>query len=75
MKKITELSLLMTDSPTKGAALALNRRSYGLTQAQAAALIHVSTATWQQYEQNRRRIHPAFMELWTIKVNILDKSG
>ena len=37
----------MTDSPTKGAILALNRRSHGLTQAQAAALIHVSTATWQ----------------------------
>ena len=65
----------MTDSPTKGATLALNRRSYGLTQAQAAALIHVSTKTWCQYEQNRRTMHPAFMELWTIKVAQLDKSG
>ena len=65
----------MTDSPITGPILALNRRSYGLTQAQAAALIHVSTATWQQYEQSRRHMHPAFMELWTIKVKQLDISG
>lgn len=64
----------MTDSPITGAILAANRRFYGLTQAQSAALIHVSTKTWCQYEQNRRTMHPAFYELWAIKAAQLDKS-
>ena len=65
----------MTDSPITGAILAQNRHFYGLTQAQCAALIHVSTKTWCQWEQSRRSMHPAFYELWRIKVAQLDISG
>ena len=44
-----------------------NRRSKGLTQAQAASIIHVALITWQNYEQGNRKIHPAFWELFTLK--------
>ena len=47
------------------------REAAGLTQAQAAALVHASPRNWQQWEQeegaNVRRMHPGLWELFQIK--------
>ena len=47
------------------------REAAGLTQAEAAALVHASTRNWQQWEQaegaNVRRMHPGLWELFRIK--------
>ena len=47
------------------------REAAGLTQAQAAALLHASARNWQQWEQqegaNVRRMHPGLWELFRIK--------
>jgi len=63
-----------TDSLTPNAEiLKQNRAFHGLTQAQCAALIHVSTNTWSQYERGLRQISAGLYELWLIKVANLDK--
>ena len=47
------------------------REAAGLTQAQAAALVHASVRNWQQWEQaegaNARRMHPGLWELFRLK--------
>lgn len=43
------------------------REAAGLTQAQAAKLIHASLNGWFQWETGQRRMHPAFWELFLIK--------
>lgn len=47
------------------------REAAGLTQAQAAALVHASSRNWQQWEQaegrNVRRMHPGLWELFQLK--------
>ena len=47
------------------------REAAGLTQAQAAVLVHASTRNWQQWEQaegsNARRMHPGLWELFIVK--------
>ena len=48
------------------------REAAGITQAAAAALVHTSIRSWQQWEapvgdRNHRRMHPAFWELFSIK--------
>lgn len=45
------------------------RMDAGLTQQQAANLLHTSLRTWQQWEYGERRMHPAFIELFLIKTN------
>lgn len=49
------------------------REAAGLTQAQAAALVHATTRNWQQWEQdegtNVRRMHPGLWELFRIKTS------
>lgn len=49
------------------------REAAGLTQAQAAVLVHASTRNWQQWEQeagsNVRRMHPGLWELFQAKAN------
>ncbi len=44
------------------------RAAAGLTQAQAGALIYTPLRTWQDWEAGRRPMHPAFFELFLIKV-------
>lgn len=49
------------------------REAAGLTQSQAAALVHTVLRTWQQWEDetagpSARRMHPAFWELFNIKL-------
>lgn len=39
----------------------------GLTQQQAAALIHCGASTWQSWELGTRKMHPAFWELFQRK--------
>lgn len=48
------------------------REAAGLTQAQAAALVHATLRNWQQWEDatggaNARRMHPGLWELFRIK--------
>lgn len=45
------------------------RKALDITQSQAADVIHVSKRTWQQWEMGQRKMHPAFWELFKIKMN------
>ena len=44
------------------------RTEAGLTQTQAAALIHCTLRGWQDWEHGKRRMHPAFWELFLAKL-------
>ena len=44
------------------------REAAGLSQTAAAALIHCTLRGWQEWEAGNRRMHPAFWELFRIKV-------
>jgi DNA-binding transcriptional regulator YiaG len=44
------------------------REAARLTQTQAAALVHTTCRTWQQWEAGDRRMHPTFWELFRIKI-------
>lgn len=69
----------MTNHPNRSAgnpgatptpeAIRAAREAAGLSQTAAAALIHSSLGAWQKWEQGDRRMHPAFWELFQIKVN------
>jgi DNA-binding transcriptional regulator YiaG len=48
------------------------RRKVGLTQTQAGALLHTTVRTWQQWEAGDRKMHPAFWELFCMKINKTD---
>jgi DNA-binding XRE family transcriptional regulator len=43
------------------------RKSAGLTQTAAAKSIYCASITWQQWEAGKRKMHPAFWELFTKK--------
>lgn len=52
------------------------RESAGLSQTEAADLVHTTCRTWQQWEAaegttGNRRMHPAFWELFRIKLATL----
>ena len=55
-----------TDSPTPEVVRDARSRA-GLTQTQAAALLHTTCRVWQQWEAGDRSMHPAFWELFCIK--------
>ncbi len=44
------------------------RDAAGLTQTEAGALIYCELRTWQDWEGGQRRMHPAFWELFRMKV-------
>ncbi|HWO99188.1 MAG TPA: hypothetical protein VNL74_00970 [Methylococcus sp.] len=46
-----------------------------MTQAEAAACVHASARTWEQWEAGERRMHAAFWELFKIKTNQAMISG
>lgn len=48
------------------------REATGLTQTQAATLIHSSLRTWQQWEAGDRRMHAGLWELFRIKAGLVD---
>lgn len=45
------------------------RTAAGLTQTEAAAVIYCTLRIWQQWEAGDRRMHPAFWELFRIKID------
>ena len=53
-------------NPTPATIRAARARA-GLTQAEAAALVHTTCRVWQQWEAGDRSMHPAFWELWRDK--------
>jgi DNA-binding transcriptional regulator YiaG len=46
------------------------RLSAGLTQTQAASLVHSSLRAWQQWEAGDRRMHPAFWHLFRAQIGL-----
>lgn len=47
------------------------RKAAGLTQAQAAGLVHSKLRTWQQWEAGHRKMHPGLWELFRLKIATL----
>lgn len=47
------------------------RTAGGLTQTMAGELVHTSCRVWQQWEAGDRRMHPAFWDLFKIKIENL----
>ena len=70
----------MTNHPSRGLkspssnpapdAIKEIRSEIGISQTAAAALVHTTCRTWQQWEAGDRRMHPAFWELFNIKVKL-----
>ncbi len=54
----------MNPSPEK---VAQARAAAGLTQRQAATLVHGTEAAWRSWESGLRRMHPGLWELFQIK--------
>jgi DNA-binding transcriptional regulator YiaG len=54
-------------NPTPGDVL-IARVEAGLTQDEAAALLHTVGRVWRQWESGERRMHPAFWELFRLKI-------
>ena len=44
------------------------REAAGLTQTQAGELVHVTLNGWQKWEAGERPMHPAFWELFRLKL-------
>jgi transcriptional regulator with XRE-family HTH domain len=44
------------------------RKQHGLSQTQAAALVHVSQRTWARYEAGHKPVPESVAELFAIKV-------
>lgn len=51
------------------------RLAANLSQTEAAGLIYSTLRTWQDWEAGVARMHPAFWELWRMKVAGLKKAG
>ncbi len=49
------------------ALIRATRTGFGLTQTEAAALVHCKLRAWQQWEAGDRAMHPAMWELFQIK--------
>lgn len=45
------------------------RKAAGLTQTEAARLVHASLRSWQDWEGGRRKMHPAIWELFCLKLS------
>ena len=43
------------------------REAAGLSQTEAARVIHCTLRGWQEWEAGNRKMHPAFWELFRIK--------
>lgn len=48
------------------------RHKRGLTQKEAAELIFSSWRSWQDWENGARRMHPAFWQLFRLRVADMD---
>ena len=54
-------------NPSRAEILAA-REAAGLSQTAAALQLHTTCRVWQQWEAGDRRMHPAFWELFHLKV-------
>ena len=57
-----------------------SRKAAGLSQTEAAVLVHTSCRTWQQWEAeegtpSHRKMHPAFWELFRIKTTLIERAA
>jgi len=43
------------------------RKLLGISQAEAALMVHSTCRVWQQWEAGDRKMHPAFWELFRVK--------
>ena len=50
------------------------RERAGLTQTEAAELVYTTLRNWQQWEGAERAMHPAFWELFQIKLKAARKA-
>lgn len=57
------------------AEISAAREFVGLTQQEAAELLHISLRAWQRYEAGERRMHPALWELFRLKTGKLAGCG
>ncbi|MBC7215647.1 MAG: helix-turn-helix domain-containing protein [Burkholderiaceae bacterium] len=57
------------------AAIRAAREAAGMTQSQAAALVHSTLRAWQRWESGDRRMHPAIWELFRLKVTSVDATS
>jgi len=62
------------ESPTP-AMIRQTREAAELTGRAAAALIHTTDRVWRQYEAGDRAMHPAFWELFCLKIGRRAKRG
>lgn len=49
------------------------RNNAGLTQTQAADILYCNLRTWQKWEGNESKMHPALWELFNIKLKRFTK--
>lgn len=59
-------------NPTPADIIA-GREVAGLTQTQAAELVHGSLRTWQQWEAGDRRMHAGLWELFRLKTALIER--
>lgn len=57
----------MTATSPTPAQVRAARAEAGLTQTEAAALIHCTLRGWQEWEAGNRHMHPAMWELFRLK--------
>ena len=57
------------DGPPEPAQVRQSRLELGITQEQAARLVHIATRSWQKGEQGSQKIHPAVWELWCLRTH------
>ena len=55
------------DNAPEPVSIRYAREHAGLTQTEAAALVHTSCRAWQQWESGDRTMHPGLWELFRIK--------
>lgn len=60
-------SAIKSQTPTPSDIKAA-RYEAGLTQTQAAELVHSKLRTWQQWEAGDREMHPGLWELFCLKI-------
>lgn len=54
-------------APPEPDAIRAARIAVGLTQTEAAGVVHASLRTWQQWEAGDRKMHSGLFELFRIK--------
>ena len=54
-------------SPPGPDVIKLGRSAAGLTQSQAAQLVHITAGAWQKWELGKAKMRPAIFELFMLK--------